>query len=168
MVGEIRDLDTAQIAINAALTGHLVLSTIHSNNVIDALSRLINLGVEEHQFASSFNLIMAQRLVRKVCNGCKTEVISDHPDFKGEKIVMGRGCKLCNNSGYFGRVAIFELLELTDEFREMILEKRSAVYIKRRAKELGIKFLREAAVDKVRAGVTTPDEIDRVTYVEKR
>jgi len=167
MVGEIRDLDTAQIAINAALTGHLVLSTIHSNNVIDSLTRLTNIGVNEHQFASSFNLIMAQRLVRKICNGCKIEEISEHPNFKGEKLWKGQGCKLCNDSGYFGRVAIFELLELTDEFREMILEKKSPVFIKRKAKEMGIKFLRDSAISKVKMGITTPDEIDRVTYIEK-
>ena len=161
MIGEVRDSDTAQIAVNAALTGHLVLSTIHSNNVIDALTRLINLGVEEHQFASSFNLLMAQRLLRKNCNSCKKEEISSHPDFVGQKIWRGEGCRLCNGSGYFGRIAIFELLEMTDDFREMILNKKSPVYIKRKAREMGVHFLRESAINKVIDGVTTPEEIDR-------
>lgn len=167
MVGEIRDLETAQIAINAALTGHLVLSTIHSNQVIDALTRLLNLGVEAHQFTSSFNLVMAQRLVRKVCNACRREEVSDHPVFKGEVIQRGTGCRVCGNSGFFGRTALFELLEMTDEFRELILERQSPLYIKKRMQERGILFLRDEAVAKVRAGLTTPEEIDRVTHEER-
>jgi type IV pilus assembly protein PilB len=168
MIGEIRDLDTAQIAINAALTGHLVLTTIHSNNVIDALTRLVNIGVEEYQFASSFNMIMAQRLLRKVCNACKIEEISAHSSFKGETIWRGKGCRFCNESGFYGRTAIFEMLELEDDIRELILEKKNPIQIKRLAIEKGVKFLRDAAIEKVRAGLTTPEEIDRVTYDERR
>ena len=167
MVGEIRDAETAQIAVNAALTGHTVFTSIHANNVIDSLSRLLNLGIEPYQFAASFNLIAAQRLVRKLCPACKTvddSASAAMEEFSGAAVYKARGCAQCGGIGYRGRTAIFEILEMNDQIREMIIERRSPLLIRQKAIESGMTTLRRAACEKVRAAVTSIEEIDRVTF----
>jgi type IV pilus assembly protein PilB len=176
LVGEIRDQETAQIAINAALTGHLVFTTVHANNVLDVLGRFLNMGVEPYNFVSSLNCILAQRLVRLICPHCRTRVSYDdqflqesgldpakwrHFDF-----YEGRGCMECSGTGFHGRTAIHELLDLTERIREMILDRRPASEIKRAAKEEGMTFLRESALQKLFAGVSTLREINKVTFIE--
>jgi type IV pilus assembly protein PilB len=176
MVGEIRDNETAQIAINSALTGHLVFTTVHANNVLDVLGRFLNMGVEAYQFVSALNCVLAQRLVRVICTHCKRplevsralleesgldpELATTHTFYEGT------GCIECNSTGYKGRMAICELLDLTDRIREMILEKRSTSEIKKAAREDGMRFLRESAVERVMEGITTLREINKVTFVE--
>ena len=175
MVGEIRDEETAQIAVQSALTGHLVFTTVHANNVVDVLGRFLNMKVELYNFVSALNCVLAQRLVRKICSHCKREVA--YPDsfleesglplsFRDNRFFEGTGCLDCNGTGFHGRLAIAELLDLSDEVRGMILEKRPASEIKRAAKEEGMIFLREAAVKKVLEGMTTLREINKVTFVE--
>jgi type IV pilus assembly protein PilB len=176
MVGEIRDQETAQIAINSALTGHLVFTTVHANNVTDVLGRFLNMGVEPYNFVSALNCILAQRLVRVVCEYCKRPV--HYPDaflvesgmnpdeWKDVQFVEGEGCFECGGTGYRGRTAIHELLDLSDRIREMILDKRSTAEIKRAARDEGMTFLRESALLKVRKGVTTLKEINKVTFIE--
>jgi type II secretory ATPase GspE/PulE/Tfp pilus assembly ATPase PilB-like protein len=176
MVGEIRDNETAQIAINSALTGHLVFTTVHANNVLDVLGRFLNMGVEAYQFVSALNCVLAQRLVRVICTHCKRplkvsrallEESGLDPDLATSHIFYeGTGCIECNSTGYKGRMAICELLDLTDRIREMILEKRSTSEIKKAAREDGMRFLRESAVERVMEGVTTLREINKVTFVE--
>jgi type II secretory ATPase GspE/PulE/Tfp pilus assembly ATPase PilB-like protein len=176
MVGEIRDAETAQIAINSALTGHLVFTTVHANNVLDVLGRFLNMGVEAYQFISALNCVLAQRLVRVICSHCKRPVRVSRAmleesglDPAMERTHMfyeGVGCIECNGTGYKGRLAICELLDLTDRIREMILDKRPSSEIKKVAREEGMRFLRESAVDRVLAGVTTLREINKVTFVE--
>jgi type IV pilus assembly protein PilB len=176
LVGEIRDQETAQIAINAALTGHLVFTTVHANNVLDVLGRFLNMGVEAYNFVSALNCILAQRLVRVICEHCKTPVrYSDEalaesglkPD-EWRHVVQyeGRGCFECGGTGYRGRTAIHELLDLSERIREMILARRPTSEIRRVAREEGMTFLRESAVEKVRLGVTTLKEINKVTFIE--
>jgi type IV pilus assembly protein PilB len=176
MVGEIRDQETAQIAINSALTGHLVFTTVHANNVLDVLGRFLNMGVEPYNFVSALNCILAQRLVRIICDYCRKQV--EYPDSmlvesglnpeEWRKIPMyeGSGCFECGGTGFRGRTAIHELLDLSDKIREMILDKRSTSEIKRLAREEGMTFLRDSAVDKVRRGVSTLKEINKVTFIE--
>ena len=176
MVGEIRDQETAQIAINSALTGHLVFTTVHANNVLDVLGRFLNMGVEPYNFVSALNCILAQRLVRVVCDYCKRTVHYpdsmfvesglDPAEWRHIPLVEGAGCFECGGTGYRGRTAIHELLDLTDRIREMILDKRPSTEIKRAAKEEGMTFLRESAVEKVRAGVSTLKEVNKVTFIE--
>ncbi len=176
MVGEIRDEETAQIAIQSALTGHLVFTTVHANNVVDVLGRFLNMKVEPYNFVSALNCILAQRLVRLVCSQCKRprkatreELIESGLDparYMDYTFHEGRGCIDCNGTGYRGRTAIAELLDMSDRIREMILEKRPASDIKRAAKEEGMTFLREAALAKVFAGKSTLHEINKVTFVE--
>ena len=176
MVGEIRDNETAQIAINSALTGHLVFTTVHANNVLDVLGRFLNMGVEAYQFVSALNCVLAQRLVRIICTHCKRplkvsrallEESGLDPALATTHIFYeGSGCIECNSTGYKGRMAICELLDLTDRIREMILEKRSTSEIKKAAREDGMRFLRESAVERVMEGVTTLKEINKVTFVE--
>jgi type IV pilus assembly protein PilB len=176
MVGEIRDQETAQIAINSALTGHLVFTTVHANNVLDVLGRFLNMGVEPYNFVSALNCILAQRLVRVVCEYCKRTVRYpdsmfvesglDPAEWRGLPLVEGSGCFECGGTGYRGRTAIHELLDLTDRIREMILDKRPTTEIKRAAKEEGMTFLRESAVEKVRAGISTLKEVNKVTFIE--
>ena len=178
MVGEIRDLETAQIAIKAALTGHLVLSTLHTNDCPATVDRLINMGVETFLLTSSINLILAQRLVRKICDQCKepieikpevlinlgidaSEVASGFPTFHG------RGCNNCNDTGYRGRLAIYEVMVMHEPIREMILKGASAMELKREAVKLGMSTLRMSALQKVRQGLTTVDETIRVTDTDK-
>jgi len=176
MVGEIRDEETAQIAIQSALTGHLVFTTVHANNVTDVIGRFINMGVEPYNFVSSLNCIMAQRLVRVVCENCKKSVHHPaevlraaglDPDVWGSiSFAEGAGCLECSGTGYHGRTAITELLDLSDRIREMIVGRRPTSEIKRAAREEGMTFLRDSGLEKVRAGVTTLKEINKVTFIE--
>jgi type IV pilus assembly protein PilB len=176
MVGEIRDNETAQIAINSALTGHLVFTTVHANNVLDVLGRFLNMGVEAYQFVSALNCVLAQRLVRTICHHCKRpakitramleESALDPALEQTHPFYEGIGCIECGGTGYKGRMAICELLDLTDHIREMILEKRPTSEIKKAAREEGMRFLRESAVERVMDGTTTLREINKVTFVE--
>jgi type IV pilus assembly protein PilB len=177
MVGEIRDEETAQIAIQSALTGHLVFTTVHANNVIDVIGRFLNMGVEPYNFVSSLNCVLAQRLVRLLCPTCKRPYESDEEEllasgirpeeFEGVALYKGVGCDACNHTGYRGRTAIHELLDMSDPIREMIVEKRPGSEIRRRAESEGLLSLRNSALLKVRAGLTTLHEINRVTFVEE-
>jgi type II secretory ATPase GspE/PulE/Tfp pilus assembly ATPase PilB-like protein len=176
MVGEIRDTETAQIAINSALTGHLVFTTVHANNVVDVLGRFLNMGVEAYNFVSALNCILAQRLVRVICEHCKERTSMSDPELElngldpkewhGVPLYQGRGCIECGGTGYRGRTAIHELLELTDNIREMILAKRPSSEIRKAAREEGMHFLRESALARVRNGITTVKEINKVTFIE--
>jgi type IV pilus assembly protein PilB len=176
MVGEIRDNETAQIAIQSALTGHLVFTTVHANNVTDVIGRFINMGVEPYNFVSALNCILAQRLVRVVCVHCKKavryspEVLRasglDPAEWGPVQFVEGAGCLECSGTGFRGRSAISELLDLSDHIREMIIDRRPTSEIKRAAGEEGMTFLRDSALAKVRAGVTTLKEINKVTFIE--
>src|SRR5579885_2958266 len=176
MVGEIRDQETAQIAINSALTGHLVFTTVHANNVVDVIGRFLNIGVEAYNFVSALNCILAQRLVRVNCEHCKRPVKYpeqmfiesglDPAEWRDIETMEGAGCFECGGTGFRGRSAIHELLDLTDRIREMILDKRPTSEIKRAAKEEGMTFLRESAVEKMRSGITTLREINKVTFIE--
>jgi type IV pilus assembly protein PilB len=173
LVGEIRDFETAEIAVKAALTGHLVLSTLHTNDAPSTVSRLMNMGIEPFLVASSVNLICAQRLVRRICSNCKTE----HPiaapalvqagftqeDAKSVKPMQGKGCDKCNNTGYKGRVGLYEVMEVTDELRELILVGASALELRRKAVEEGMITLRQSGLRKVKEGVTTVEEVARET-----
>jgi type II secretory ATPase GspE/PulE/Tfp pilus assembly ATPase PilB-like protein len=176
MVGEIRDPETAQIAIQSALTGHLVFTTVHANNVLDVLGRFLNMGVEAYQFVSALNCVLAQRLVRNICVHCKRpakitraqleeSALDPALEFSG-RFFEGSGCIECSGTGFKGRTAICELLDLSDNIREMILEHRPTSEIKKAAREEGMRFLRESAVERVLAGVTTLREINKVTFVE--
>src|SRR6058998_1025723 len=176
MVGEIRDTETAQIAIQSALTGHLVFTTVHANNVVDVIGRFLNMGVEPYNFVSALNCILAQRLVRLICNSCRT-VVHYPPDVleasgldpeQWSKVPFyeGQGCIECAGTGFRGRSAIHELLDLSDRIREMILAKKPTSEIRRAAREEGMRFLRESALDKVRLGLTTLKEINKVTFIE--
>jgi len=176
MVGEIRDNETAQIAINSALTGHLVFTTVHANNVVDVLGRFLNMGVEAYQFVSALNCVLAQRLVRTICQTCKRParitpamlLESGLDPTLAERHVFyeGAGCIECGGTGYKGRTAICELLDLTDRIREMILEGKPTSEIKKAAREEGMRFLRESAVERALNGTTTLREINKVTFVE--
>jgi len=176
MVGEIRDQETAQIAINSALTGHLVFTTVHANNVTDVIGRFINMGVEPYNFVSALNCILAQRLVRVICENCKKkvqyspEVLKESGLDPGEWMQVpfyeGPGCLECSGSGYRGRTAISELLDLSDRIREMIINRRPTSEIKKVAKEEGMTFLRDSGLGKIRAGVTTLREINKVTFLD--
>ncbi len=176
LVGEIRDQETAQIAINAALTGHLVFTTVHANNVLDVLGRFLNMGVELYNFVSALNCILAQRLVRVICPHCKKQV--SYPDdyllesgldpatWRDVPWFEGEGCFECGGTGFRGRSAIHELLDLSEPIRELILNRRPNPEIRRQAREEGMTFLRESALDKAREGVTTLKEINKVTFIE--
>src|SRR4030088_183884 len=176
MVGEIRDQETAQIVIQSALTGHLVFTTVHANNVTDVIGRFINMGVEPYNFVSALNCIMAQRLVRVVCANCKRpkryssaelqEAGLDPVIWAGVQLVEGVGCLECSGTGYHGRTAICELLDLTDRIREMIVDRRPTSEIKRIAREEGMITLRESGLAKIRDGITSVKEINKVTFVE--
>jgi len=176
MVGEIRDNETAQIAIQSALTGHLVFTTVHANNVTDVIGRFINMGVEPYNFVSALNCILAQRLVRVVCVHCKknvrysAEVLRasglDPAQWGSVQFVEGAGCLECSGTGFRGRSAISELLDLSDRIREMIISRRPTSEIKRAAGEEGMLFLRDSALAKVREGITTLKEINKVTFIE--
>ncbi len=176
MVGEIRDPETAQIAIQSALTGHLVFTTVHANNVLDVLGRFLNMGVEPYQFVSALNCVLAQRLVRNICVHCKrpapvtrAQLLESALDPELEHagcFFEGAGCIECGGTGFKGRTAICELLDLSDNIREMILARRPSSEIKKAAREEGMRFLRESAVERVMLGETTLREINKVTFVE--
>jgi type IV pilus assembly protein PilB len=176
MVGEIRDSETAQIAIQSALTGHLVFTTVHANNVVDVLGRFMNMGVEPYNFVSALNCILAQRLVRVICEHCKRPFRADadllaesglSAGDAGQQIFYeGAGCLECGGTGYRGRTAIHELLDLSDRIREMILERRPASEIKKAALEDGMTSLRDCALQKAIAGETSLREINKVTFIE--
>jgi type II secretory ATPase GspE/PulE/Tfp pilus assembly ATPase PilB-like protein len=176
MVGEIRDEETAQIAVQSALTGHLVFTTVHANNVVDVLGRFLNMKVELYNFVSALNCVLAQRLVRKICPHCKERVVIspevlreaglDPEAMRSTVFYEGKGCLECDGTGFHGRMAIAELLDLSDRIRGLILERRPAAEIKRAAKEEGMIFLRDAALAKVFEGTTTLKEINKVTFVE--
>ena len=176
MVGEIRDPETAQIAIQSALTGHLVFTTVHANNVVDVLGRFLNMGVEPYQFVSALNCVMAQRLVRLICSHCKRPARVE-PRLLAEsglnpalaqthQFFEGAGCMECSGTGFKGRTAICELLNLSDKIREMILDRRPNSEVKKAAHDEGMRFLRESAVERVLEGTTTLREINKVTFVE--
>ena len=176
MVGEIRDPETAQIAIQSALTGHLVFTTVHANNVVDVLGRFLNMGVEPYQFVSALNCVMAQRLVRLICSHCKRQTPVDPKALEEAGMAQdlarthtfydGAGCIECGGTGFKGRTAICELLNLSDRIREMILDRRPASEVKKAAHDEGMRFLRESAIEKVLTGLTTLREINKVTFVE--
>ncbi|HET7442870.1 MAG TPA: GspE/PulE family protein [Terriglobales bacterium] len=176
MVGEIRDTETAQIAIQSALTGHLVFTTVHANNVVDVIGRFLNMGVEPYNFVSALNCILAQRLVRVICDSCRAVMHYSPEELEASGLdpgqwgqvpfYEGQGCIECAGTGFRGRTAIHELLDLSDRIREMILAKKPTSEIRRAAREEGMRFLRESALDKVRAGTTTLKEINKVTFIE--
>jgi len=176
MVGEIRDEETAAIAVQAALTGHLVFTTVHANNVVDVIGRFLNMNVDLYNFVSALNCVLAQRLVRKICPHCKRQgTVSDEllensglePDrYQDFVFYEGAGCIECNGTGFRGRLAIAELLNLSDNIRQLILDRRPAAEIKRAAKAEGMRFLRESALQKVFGGETTLHDINKVTFVE--
>jgi type II secretory ATPase GspE/PulE/Tfp pilus assembly ATPase PilB-like protein len=175
MVGEIRDPETANIAVQSALTGHLVFTTVHANNVFDVIGRFMHMNVDLYGFVSALNGILAQRLVRMVCPHCaeeeapSKELLSesglDPKSIKGWKFKIGKGCRECRGAGYKGRKAIAELMILNDEIRELITKRAPARELKEAAARAGTRFLRDAALDAVRAGETTLQEINRVTFV---
>ena len=177
MVGEIRDPETAQIAVQSALTGHLVFTTVHANNVFDVLGRFLHMGIDAYNFVSCLNCVVAQRLVRKICERCKRPVTYDrqaleesgldYDQTKDHTFYEGAGCKECNGQGYHGRTAIVELLDLDDDLRDLIISKASVSRLKEAARAAGTSFLRDSAVEKLLKGVTTLDEINRVTFVDK-
>jgi type II secretory ATPase GspE/PulE/Tfp pilus assembly ATPase PilB-like protein len=177
MVGEIRDPETAQIAVQSALTGHLVFTTVHANNVFDVLGRFLHMGIDAYNFVSCLNCVAAQRLVRKICVHCKRPVSYNREELeeaglnyekvKAHTFYEGAGCRECNGQGYHGRSAILELLDLDDDLRDMIINKSSVSSLKRAAHQAGTIFLREAAVEKMLAGTTSLAEINRVTFAEQ-
>ena len=178
MVGEMRDLETAQIAVKAALTGHLVLSTLHTNDAPSTVDRLINMGVEPFLLTSSTNLIAAQRLVRRICSSCKVPV-EVSPDAlvnvgvdpaevqAGFPTFHGKGCPNCNQTGYKGRLAIYEIMVMHESLKELILRGASTADLKREAVKLGMSTLRMSAIQKMRDGLTTIEETVRVTDSDK-
>ncbi|HKO97944.1 MAG TPA: GspE/PulE family protein [Pyrinomonadaceae bacterium] len=177
MVGEIRDTETAQIAIQSALTGHLVFTTVHANNVIDVIGRFLNMGVEPYNFVSSLNCVLAQRLIRMLCPYCKRQYHAKEEELNESGLRLDEhrdtpfyinvGCDACNHTGYRGRTAIHELLDLSDNIREMIVERRPGSEVRRAAEAEGLKSLRESALKKVFAGISTLHEINRVTFVHE-
>jgi len=177
MVGEIRDFETAEIAVKAALTGHLVLSTLHTNDAPGTVSRLLNMGVEPFLVTASVNLILAQRLARKICDQCKQEIkvedeilLSagfDPKEFRALKIMKGAGCTNCNNTGYRGRVALYEVMPFTDKLKELVIQGCTSAELKTEMIRSGIWSLRMAGLQKVRLGVTTIDEVVRTTSADR-
>ncbi|MBW2527328.1 MAG: type IV-A pilus assembly ATPase PilB [Deltaproteobacteria bacterium] len=173
MVGEIRDFETAEIAVKAALTGHLVLSTLHTNDAPSTISRLLNMGVEPFLITASVNLVLAQRLARKVCTDCAVQVPVERavlddlgvPEARmaGATMMKGQGCKTCNDTGYKGRIALYEVMRFNEELKEMVLQGASTAELKVAAIKGGMCTLRMAGIDKVLGGVTTPEEVLRVT-----
>jgi type IV pilus assembly protein PilB len=174
MVGEIRDFETAEIAVKASLTGHMVLSTLHTNDAPATISRLLNMGVEPFLITASVNLVLAQRLARKICADCKRPTEVDHQalidlgmteeQLAGKpEIMKGTGCQTCNGSGYKGRVALYEVMRFHDDLKERVLQGASSAELKQAAIARGMSTLRMSGIKKILAGVTTPEEILRVT-----
>ncbi len=175
LVGEIRDFETAEIAIKAALTGHMVLSTLHTNDAPSTVSRLVNMGIEPFLVATSVNIIQAQRLIRRVCSNCKQEqkvpveaLIEtgfSEEEAPNLKIYRGAGCDICNGTGYKGRVGLYEVMEITDELRELIIIGASAIELRKKAIDLGMITLRESGLYKIRDGITTIEEVVKETVI---
>jgi type IV pilus assembly protein PilB len=176
MVGEIRDLETAEIAAQASLTGHLVLTTLHTNDAPSSVARLLDLGVEPFLLTATIEGIVAQRLIRKICENCKTqfqpteaqlmEIELAPEDVKDKKFFYGRGCNRCNNTGYRGRIALFEIMTFNDEIRNLIMNRASTNILRIAAQKTGMKLLRENGLASVYDGVTTIDEIVKATVIE--
>ncbi len=177
MVGEIRDFETAQIAVQAALTGHLVLSTVHTNDAPGTISRLIDMGIEPFLISSAIVLILAQRLIRKVCMECR-EAVKVHPqllidlgvppdEVKSFPVYKGKGCSLCNNTGYKGRVGLYEVMPMKEEVKELVLSRASTSEVKKEAIRLGMKTLRQSGIAKIKEGVTTVEEVLRSTIEDR-
>ena len=173
MVGEVRDPETAAIAVQASLTGHLVFTTVHANNAFDVIGRFLHMGVEPYNFVSALNCVLAQRLVRRICDGCRerTEVSVEELELSGlspsgrdRHFFSGRGCYQCHGTGFRGRTAICELLTSSDRLRQLIVERRATAELKQAAREGGMIALRERALEKVFTGVTTLSEINKVTF----
>jgi len=177
MVGEIRDPETAQIAVQSALTGHLVFTTVHANNVFDVLGRFLHMGIDAYNFVSCLNCVAAQRLVRRICSHCKQPIRYDRETLEesglsfetyGEiEFKTGVGCEECHGTGFHGRSAIMELLDMNDELRELIVAKAPVSQLKLAARRSGTVFLRDAAIEKMVQGLTTLPEINRVTFIEQ-
>jgi type IV pilus assembly protein PilB len=176
LVGEIRDYETAEIAVKASLTGHLVLSTLHTNDAPSTISRLVNMGIEPFLVGTAVNLIQAQRLVRRVCSSCKDELrdvptqtlidVGFRPDEVGTfKVLKGRGCGTCNGTGYKGRVGLYEVMEISDGIRDLVMVGATAIEIKRKALEEGMLTLRMSGLEKIKNGVTTIEEVLRETVL---
>jgi type IV pilus assembly protein PilB len=176
MVGEVRDPETAQIAVQSALTGHLVFTTVHANNVFDVIGRFIHMGVEPYNFVSALNCVMAQRLVRVLCRHCRrpmtdTEALLresglDPELYRDQTLHENVGCEECGETGFLGRTVVAEILDMSDRIRQMILDRRPAAEIKQVAREEGMTFLRDSALEKVFAGATTLREINKVTFTQ--
>jgi type IV pilus assembly protein PilB len=176
LVGEIRDLETAQIAVQASLTGHTVFSTLHTNDAPSTITRLRDMGLEPYLITATLEAVMAQRLVRKICEGCRTEFepspevlmeLNLRPEeVKGKKFYYGRGCDRCNNTGHRGRTALFELLEMDDELRDMITDGASTDHLRTACRKKGMSTLREAGLRAMFKGITTIDEVVHCTVVE--
>jgi type IV pilus assembly protein PilB len=177
MVGEIRDFETAEIAVKAALTGHMVLSTLHTNDAPATISRLLNMGVEPFLITASVNLVLAQRLARKICSDCKGPAPKGEPDIlknmgatpeqiAGAQLLKGAGCRTCNNTGYKGRVALYEVMRFTESLKDMVLQGGSTAELKAAAIKGGMMTLRMSGITKILAGVTTPEEVSRVTMAD--
>jgi type II secretory ATPase GspE/PulE/Tfp pilus assembly ATPase PilB-like protein len=176
MVGEVRDPETAQIAVQSALTGHLVFTTVHANNVFDVIGRFIHMGVEPYNFVSALNCVMAQRLVRVLCRHCKRAAPApdellwesglDPELYAGQEFHEPVGCEECGGTGFLGRTAVAELLDMSDRIRQMIIDRRPAGELKQVAREEGMTFLRESALERAFAGITTLREINKVTFVQ--
>ena len=171
MVGEIRDRETAEIAIRASLTGHLVLSTIHTNDAASTVTRLMDMGIEPFLVASSLRLAVAQRLVRCICPDCKEEIepdASQHEEFRGEGLSVfyqGRGCEACHGTGYRGRTALFEVMPITERTGELIIQRATAYELRRQVQRGGMRQLREVAIERMRTGITTAEEVLRETSI---
>ena len=174
MVGEIRDPETAEIAVQAALTGHLVMTTVHANNVFDVISRFVHMGIDLHSLVSALNAVLAQRLVRKLCENCKVEtkyspeVLEDNgldpKVYSKHTFYKPGGCEFCNHTGYRGRMAIGEFLELSDSIKEMIVDRKPARLIKNEARKQGMEFIREKGMKRVLEGITSLEELNKVSF----
>ncbi len=175
LVGEIRDFETAEIAIKAALTGHLVLSTLHTNDAPSTISRMVNMGIEPFLVATAVNIIQAQRLIRRICSNCKeeqkvpveafTEIGFSARRSTESQIIQRRGCEYCNGTGYKGRIGLYEVMEVTDELRELIIIGASAIELRKKAIELGMITLRGSGLYKIREGITTIEEVVKETVL---
>jgi type II secretory ATPase GspE/PulE/Tfp pilus assembly ATPase PilB-like protein len=165
MVGEVRDVETAELAIRIALTGHLVFSTLHTNDAASGVTRLLDMGIDPYLIVSSVESFIAQRLVRLLCPRCKVEVTSQRPDLK--RMYRAQGCEACQQTGFFGRTAIYELVPMSEPIRELVMSKASADAIWRKAIELGIRTMQQDGWEKVQQGLTTADEVLRVTQEDE-
>jgi type IV pilus assembly protein PilB len=177
LVGEIRDLETSQISVQAALTGHLVFSTLHTNDAPSAIARLLDLGMEPFLVTATLEAIIAQRLVRRICTNCKTEYVPTEEqlmelnlrleDIGGKVFFYGKGCDYCNNTGYRGRMGIYEIMVLDDNLRELVMRRASTAVLRREAVKRGMRTLREAGLMAIFEGITTLDEVVRETIIEE-